>query len=94
MSKEVTLVIITYNSEHIIEECLKPIISEDFDVIVVDNNSSDKTVDKVFNNFAGVKVISLKNNSGYGKSANAGIKLSNTPYVLVLNPIYTQMLKL
>lgn len=86
MSKEVTLVIITYNSEHIIEKCLQPIISEDFDIVVIDNNSSDNTLNIIIDNFPAVKVVKLTKNSGYARSANLGIKFSATPYVMILNP--------
>jgi GT2 family glycosyltransferase len=86
MSKEVTLVIITYNSEHIIEKCLEQITNSDFDLIVVDNNSSDNTVDLVVNKFPEIKIIKLSRNSGYGRSANIGIKFAKTPYVMILNP--------
>lgn len=68
-SSEVSFVIGTFNSEEYIEACLESVYAQeyegDFEVIVVDNNSKDSTVDIVRENFPDVKLIILPH-SNYG----------------------------
>jgi len=82
MSNELTVVVVTHNSEKNIEHCLNSLKGQN--VIVVDNNSKDDTITKAiqFN----VKIIQNKSNLGYGKAANQAIKQSNSKYILLLNP--------
>jgi GT2 family glycosyltransferase len=86
MIKNTSVVIVTYNHQDFIENCLKSVFRhKDLEVVVVDNNSQDETVDLVEKGFPEVKLI--KNvNSGYGAGVNLGIKNSSRKYVVVLNP--------
>ena len=80
-----TAVIVTYNSERTIESCLSSIPNSDVDVVVVDNNSTDRTVE-TSKNFPEVKLIRNEQNLGFGKANNIGAKNSNSKYILFLNP--------
>jgi hypothetical protein len=86
MIKNTSVVIVTYNHQDFIENCLKSVFRhKDLEVVVVDNNSQDETADLVEKGFPEVKLI--KNvNSGYGAGVNLGIKNSSRKYVVVLNP--------
>ena len=57
----------------------------EFDTIVVDNGSSDGSLELLRTEFSWVKVIAFDENKGFCKAVNAGIKEADTPYVILLN---------
>ncbi len=90
MEDKVSIVIVSYNTRRFLRACLAS-ISRHYPgllprVTVVDNASSDGTVEAVETEFPGVRLIVNAANLGYARAVNQGIKASDTPYVLVLNP--------
>lgn len=86
--KEVTVIIPNYRGEKFIGDCLKSLEAQsykDFDVIMVDNDSGDGSIDLVKRDFPWVEIISLEDNFGFSRAVNEGIKKSDTPFVLLLN---------
>lgn len=85
-----SVIIVNYNVAYFLEQCLQSVrsASERFpvEVIVVDNNSRDNSVEMVRQNFPEVKVIANKENLGFSKANNQGIDQSTGEYVLLLNP--------
>lgn len=57
----------------------------EFDTILVDNASEDESVAFVKSEFPKVKVIELKENTGFSNAVNEGIQAAQTPYVILLN---------
>lgn len=84
--KNLTIVIVTFESAGIINFCLNKINLQKYDVILVDNNSSDRTVEIAKEFLPESNIIKLKNNSGFGRANNVGLKKVETDYALVLNP--------
>lgn len=93
--KKLSIIIVTYNSEKDIYECLDTIYShcdipiKELEVIIVDNNSTD--CDTMFNKLKtlwGEDIILIKNssNGGYGQGNNVGIRQCSAPVVLIMNP--------
>jgi len=85
----VFIVIVSYNSRKDLGECLPSLVGQDysdFEVIVVDNNSADETVNFVEKNYPSIKVIRNKENYGPAKGYNIGITASIGKYVVLLNP--------
>lgn len=84
---EISIIIVTFNSESTIKSCLESILenSADCQIIVFDNASSDKTISVVekFNN-----VILLKSgiNLGFSKANNLAAKKTKGKYLIFLNP--------
>ena len=60
--------------------------SAEFEIIVVDNASSDGTVDSIKQHFPDVTIISNKENRGFAAGNNQGIKKARGQYLLFLNP--------
>ena len=58
----------------------------DFDVYVVDNGSTDGTVEEITEEFPGVKLIANTENAGFAKANNMAIKETEADYVFLLNP--------
>ena len=70
------------------EPCLQSLSEQtcrDFKVLVVDNASSDGSLEYMSEHYPDIEVISLKKNYGFGKAVNVGIEHSTTPYVILLN---------
>lgn len=89
MSK-VTIVIPNYNGSGFMPECflaLKRQTRKDFDIIVVDNGSTDDSPEVIEKESDGlnVQVIKLDANYGFSRAVNEGIKKSGAEYVILLN---------
>lgn len=85
-----SVIIVTWNSEKFIQNCLDSIFVSGGDlrheIIVVDNDSSDKTAKIIQEFYPKVNLIANKENLGYAKANNQGIEESQGEYVLLLNP--------
>ena len=81
----VSVVIPTFNRGYCIERTIKSVIQQtfsDWEIIVVDNYSSDET-DELLKNFIGnkIKLLKINNNGIVGKSRNLGISVAQGKYV-------------
>jgi len=83
--KNITFVIVSFKSSHIIERCIKSIKSN-VKIIIVENSDNINVKTYLENKFSNVEVIIAKENLGYGKGNNLGISKVNTQYVFILNP--------
>ena len=79
----VTIIIVTYNSKETISQTLKS--CNGHKIILIDNNSSDKTVEKA-QTVENMNIIKNKRNVGYAKAVNQGIEQVKTPFILLVNP--------
>lgn len=96
--KLLSIIIVTYNSQDLIEKCLDNLfihndINDALEVIIVDNsNSENNTIlfDLVSSKYP-EKVILIKNdrNGGYGQGNNVGIKVAKGKYIAIMNPDIT-----
>lgn len=85
---QVTVVIPNYNGKHFLKACLDSLAvqtSKEFQVLVVDNGSSDGSVEYMQQEYPWVNILALQENTGFCGGVNAGIKAADTPYVLLLN---------
>ncbi|MBK9125768.1 MAG: glycosyltransferase family 2 protein [Chloroflexi bacterium] len=85
----VSILIVTYNPDKTILSCLRAIQSEathDSEVIVIDNASQDRTVERVQSIFPYVKILANSDNPGYGVANNRGFALSHGDVIVILNP--------
>lgn len=96
MSKPIlSIIILSYNTADITINCLKSIITDKglkttpYEIIVVDNNSKDDSLKKIEEfkklNDCQLTIIKNKDNSGFGKANNQGLKIAQGNYVLFLN---------
>lgn len=87
---ELSIIILTFNVERVIKACLNSVFSslkKDWEVIVIDNNSTDKTVEmlKKFQHDS-LKIIENKENSGFAGGNNIAVQQAQGKYILFLNP--------
>lgn len=91
MPKKVAIVLVNYNGEKFQNDCIESIYNMDYDnydIIVVDNDSKDKSVQLIKDKFKEIILIETKKNNGIAKGNNIGIEyaLNNGyEYVLLLN---------
>lgn len=86
--QEVSVIIPNYNGIAYLEGVLASLeqqTMDNFEVIVVDNGSTDGSSAFIAANFSWVRIIELPDNFGFSKAVNVGIEASRTPYVLLLN---------
>src|SRR5438309_17304 len=81
---DVGIVIVTYNSETEIGPCLEAVLVTGAEVIVVDNASSDGTLEQVRR--CGAAAIANPVNRGFAAAANQGISAISADFILLLNP--------
>ncbi|MBM7609076.1 GT2 family glycosyltransferase [Lysinibacillus composti] len=86
---DLSIVIVNYNTKKLTLECIdsiyKATMNEAFEIFMVDNNSSDDSVQAIKETFPEVKVIANKENVGFSRANNQAIKVSKGRYVLLLN---------
>lgn len=93
--KRLSIIIVTYNSEKDIYDCIGAIRKhadiprEELEVIVVDNDSQQ--CDNMFATITkryGDSIILTRNtcNGGYGQGNNIGIRMAQSPYIMIMNP--------
>jgi N-acetylglucosaminyl-diphospho-decaprenol L-rhamnosyltransferase len=87
---KLSIVIICWNDQKVIQQCIESIYSGttefDFEVIVSDNGSTDESLSIIRERFPAVKIVENRANVGFGRGNNAGIRVSQGEYVLILNP--------
>ncbi len=84
---ELSIILVLYNKAELTLACLESLKRSEykqFEVIIVDNNSSDKTKE-LLNTISGVKIISNDRNLHFLKANNQAIELAKGKYVLFLN---------
>jgi len=85
---ELSVVIVTYNSQDTIFDCLNSIFIQkksDIEIIAVDNSSRDNTIGIIKKNFPEVILACNEKNLGYSAAVNKGIRQTKGRYVLILN---------
>jgi len=86
---KVSFIIVNYNGKKTIKKCIESILNQDFkksqmEIIVVDNNSTDKSLELI-KKLDRIKIIRCKKNYGFSKGNNIGIKKAKGEYVALIN---------
>lgn len=86
----ISVVIVNYKVPEYLKETIRSIcdahLYEKTEIIVVDNDSRDRSQEIITAQFPEVIWIQMKNNVGFGKACNIGVKQANGNYILLLNP--------
>ncbi len=84
----VSIIIVNYNGKKYLEKCLKSIMKISYpnpEIILVDNNSTDDSIEFVKNTYPSVIIIKLDNNYGFAEPNNIGAKNAKGDFFLFLN---------
>ena len=88
--KKLSVIIVNYNVCYFLEQIIKSVINAsknlDVEILVVDNNSVDKSVELVKTKFPEVTLIENKKNVGFSKANNQAMRIAKGEYILLLNP--------
>ena len=86
---ELSIIIVNYKNQELILNCVRSILKNegelDFELIVVDNNSEDKSKEELIKIYPNLKWIQMGYNSGFGRANNAGIRAATGKHLLLLN---------
>jgi GT2 family glycosyltransferase len=87
---KLSVVIVSYNVRYFLEKCIASVVRAmdgiQSEIIVVDNHSSDKSVEMLSIRFPEVICISNQDNRGFAVACNQGLQISTGEYALLLNP--------
>lgn len=90
MTMTLSIIIVNWNVWEDLQECLQSIYASNFleemEVILVDNASSDRSVENTQDAFPEVKIISNSINLGFSKANNQALAIAKGEFVLFLNP--------
>jgi len=88
-NSRVSIIIVSFNSQSWLADCIASIrsqSSQDFEIIIVDNASSDNTVPWLENYHPDIKIIKLEAIGSFAHALNAGVKAADGAFYLLLNP--------
>lgn len=87
---KLSVIILNYKVRYFLEQCIlsvqRAVSNIDAEIIVIDNNSDDGSCQMVKDRFPEIRLIENKENVGFSKANNQGIKLAKGEYLCILNP--------
>ncbi len=90
MKKRFAIIIVNYNVAYYIKNLISSIYGnikkDSFEIIVVDNNSSERDIEQIKDLFPEVNLLLLRENKGFSGGNNYGSEVSNSEYVVFINP--------
>jgi len=90
MNTDISLITVCTNEKELLKKCLRSIYrnktSYAFEVIVVDNASTDGTNDYIKKTYPNIRLIIQKKRRGFAKNNNYALKKAKGDYILLLNP--------
>lgn len=87
--QSVSTVIVNHNAGALLIDCVRSVLAQAEQVIVVDNDSSDQSMELLANQFPGeprLVILCETKNLGFAAGCNLGVTLANQPLLLFLNP--------
>ena len=85
---KISIIIVNYNGRSFLEKCLQSISDityPNYEIIIVDNNSSDDTIEFLKKNFPFIIIIKLEKNYGFAEPNNIAAKMAKGDFLLFLN---------
>lgn len=87
---KLSVIIVNYNVTQLLRSCLqslqKYILEIEYEVIVIDNASTDASWQELITEFPNIHFISSETNGGFSKANNRAIRTAKGEYILLLNP--------
>jgi len=90
LTSDITFVVVNWNTVHLLDGCLSAIVNHSppglrCEVVVVDNASTDGSVEHIAEKWPDVKLIANDENVGFCKANNQAIRASESSYVMLVN---------
>lgn len=80
-----SVIVVSFETREHLARCLASVEDDDLDVIVVDNASTDGSVELVRERFPAVRLVALDHNVGFGQACNLGVQIARSELLLILN---------
>jgi len=87
-NSKTSIVIVNWNGKHYLDTCLSSVLNQtytNFEIIMVDNASSDGSVEYVQEKYPSVRIIPTNENLGFARGCNVGMRASNADYIVALS---------
>lgn len=102
MTPELSIIIVNWNTKDLLKQCITSIQTStsgiSYETIVIDNASTDGSLEMLRDNFPGIKLIKNTENTGFARANNQGIKVAKGQFLCLLNSdtkidhdVFTQM---
>lgn len=89
MTKDVSIILVSYNTKDMTRDCIKSVYEKtqglDYDIWIVDNDSKDGSADMIKEEFPEINLIANKENLGFGMANNLAIEKCDAKYAFLLN---------
>lgn len=89
MEPLVSIIVVNWNGKEFIQQCIESILNQSysrFEICLVDNGSTDDSVELVEKKFPQVKIIRNEKNLGFAEGNNIGINHSKSEFIALINP--------
>ncbi len=87
---DVSILLVSYNTHALTTRCIEAVVAQtvrsEYEVIVVDNASSDGSADRLEKRFADIQLIRSSSNLGFGNAVNLAARSASGRLLLLLNP--------
>jgi GT2 family glycosyltransferase len=83
-----SVIIVNYNGKHLLHDCLTAVVSQAYDrfeIIVVDNASTDDSAGYLETNFPAVRLVRAHGNAGFAGGNNEGVRHAQGDLIVLLN---------
>jgi GT2 family glycosyltransferase len=86
---ELSIIIVNWNTKELTKNCIDSVYKNTknikFEIILIDNDSTDRSVEEIQSIFPKLKIIENNQNSGFAKANNQGIRIAKGNFILLLN---------
>ncbi len=89
MKPQLSIIIVNYNTAELLLRCLASLQEQESyirEIVVVDNASTDHSVEEVLENFPSVRLVALQDNIGFGRANNLAFGMCSGELLFLLNP--------
>jgi GT2 family glycosyltransferase len=87
---KLSVVIVNYNVRYFLEQCIRSLLRAtsnlESEIIVVDNQSTDDSCQMIKEQFPFVQLIENRENVGFSKANNQGVRMAKGEFICILNP--------
>lgn len=86
---DVSIIIINYNTTDLVRQCISALIEKtkqnSYEIIVIDNASSDRSIEQLQFEFEQIIFVFNEQNLGFGRANNQGIEIAAGKYIMLIN---------
>ena len=87
---DLSIIIVNYHHSHILGDCLESVYRTiekiQFEIILVDNSSTDGGLESILKNYPVIRFIKNSENAGFARANNQGAKIASGDFLLFINP--------